>query len=174
MKFRKPAHPKAVGELTEQIVSVYLIDKEVKVSKPFGDNLPYDFILDVYGELIKVQVKTARPKKHSTNVIEYNTISTRVNAKGNYKKYYTEGDIDLFLIYSYEVDEVYVMSNCGLRSRGTFNLEYPCTGQKSNIRLAENFTLDKFLSSLNICSLEECLKKGKTYSGWANGVTVST
>lgn len=50
---------KAIGEYTELQCITYLVGLGYTVSTPYGDNAPYDFILEVDNKLYKIQCKTA-------------------------------------------------------------------------------------------------------------------
>lgn len=50
---------KLKGDIAEQSVILFVLQKGWGVAKPIGDRLPYDVILDINGRLIKVQVKSA-------------------------------------------------------------------------------------------------------------------
>ncbi|MGI9158497.1 MAG: group I intron-associated PD-(D/E)XK endonuclease [Saprospiraceae bacterium] len=50
---------KLKGDIAEQSVIFFALQKEWGVAKPIGDRLPYDVIFDVNGRLIKIQVKSA-------------------------------------------------------------------------------------------------------------------
>ena len=68
------------------------------ISIPYGDNAKYDFIADVDGKLLKIQVKTAFVKKQDDTSIHFSCVSTHINCKGasNYK--YSQSDIDFLLL----------------------------------------------------------------------------
>ena len=68
------------------------------VSIPFGDNSKYDFIADVDGQLLKIQVKTASLKDE--NAIKFSCRSTHVNCTGVKNVRYNENEIDYFPPYS--------------------------------------------------------------------------
>ncbi len=50
---------KTKGELVEQIVITELMKLGVVVSKPVGDNQPYDILIDYKDRIYKVQIRTA-------------------------------------------------------------------------------------------------------------------
>ena len=50
---------KQIGNLTELQCLTSFVSLGYNVSIPYGDNAKYDFIADIQGKLIRVQVKTA-------------------------------------------------------------------------------------------------------------------
>ena len=51
---------KDIGILSELKVITELVSMGYIVSQPYGDNAPYDFIIDNGDKIIKVHVKTAQ------------------------------------------------------------------------------------------------------------------
>ena len=108
-----------------------------KVSIPYGENCRYDFILDVNGTLLKIQVKTS--KFVSEDCFEFSTRSTRVNAKGNYSQTYTKDEIDYFA--TYWENNVYVVPVEETSSKKT--LRFEASLNQPNISWAENYTFER-------------------------------
>ena len=52
------------GELGESLFLYKMLEINIPVSKPFGDNQQYDFIIDINNKLYKVQVKTGLSKEN--------------------------------------------------------------------------------------------------------------
>jgi len=79
------------------------------VSSPFGDNSPYDFILDLNGELKKIQVKTT--SVYDSGVSIFRTVkSYRINKK-NISTKYKKSEIDYFYCYSIPLKEGYFIKS---------------------------------------------------------------
>lgn len=98
--------PHKKGELTEAIVIAEMIRREIPVSKPFGDNERYDILIeDTDGRVLKVQIKTGWL---NDGLISFRANSQHTNSQGNVYKPYT-GDVDLFLIYSHDLNEIYLI-----------------------------------------------------------------
>ncbi len=53
-----PAHPKLRGEWAEIRFLARASELGLRVSKPYGDCLPYDFIVEHGGRMFRVQVKS--------------------------------------------------------------------------------------------------------------------
>lgn len=67
-----------IGDITEQKFILYCLEKEIPISKPVGNNLPYDFIIEYNNKLLKIQVKTAR-EGETQGTITFNTRSCSKN-----------------------------------------------------------------------------------------------
>ena len=98
---------KEKGNLTELqcITAFYKLGYQVSI--PYGENSRYDFIADVNGKLIRVQVKTSSIKKDTQGVISFATASTRINSTQNITHRYTKNEIDYFA--TYWNDKVYLV-----------------------------------------------------------------
>lgn len=98
--------PKNIGELTELrfYLKAFLIG--FVVSKPFGDNAKYDFIVDAKGRLSRVQVK-------STNVKDKYTAGDGYRINSSYgatrKNGYTKENIDFLAVYIIPEDTWYII-----------------------------------------------------------------
>lgn len=80
----KPNHPKRIGEVSELIIAGRLLSyKSVYLSKPFGDNCPYDLVLDFENKLFKIQIKTGILKN---GCVRFNTTKSRLNTKKVYSR----------------------------------------------------------------------------------------
>lgn len=93
---------KQKGNLTELQCITACYAAGYNVSIPYGENSRYDFILDVDGKLLKIQVKTSRLKKTIKNpkdAIIFTCKSVNVNSKGNICHRYTKEQIDYFATF---------------------------------------------------------------------------
>lgn len=138
-------HPKAKGELTEQKVITRLMELGYKISKPIGDNLPYDIILDKNKQLIRCQIKTGKRKN---GIIRFNSCKCRINTKGSYRTYYVNL-MDYFIIYCYENNNFYMIKNPNRKVKDMSLMDrISKSGQKKNIKFAKNFLLEKVIKSI--------------------------
>jgi len=48
------------GDIAEQAAALQALRRSWSVSRPVGDNQPYDLIFDISGALVKVQVKSVQ------------------------------------------------------------------------------------------------------------------
>ena len=90
---------KQKGKLTELQCITAFIQQGCSVSIPYGDDSRYDFIADIDGQLIKVQVKTSSLKKNTENAIAFSCRSTHVNCSGVKNIRYNAKEIDYFATY---------------------------------------------------------------------------
>ena len=86
------------GNLTELQCITSFYELGHKVSIPYGENSRYDFIADIQGILIRVQVKTCHISDDGSS-ISFPCRSTRVNSNGCYHRLYTKEEIDYFCTY---------------------------------------------------------------------------
>lgn len=93
------------GSISEAIVLSELKRLDVTVSMPWG-RPRYDMVIDVDEELYRAQVKTAHLENEDSCIV-FECRSGHINSKGNKKISYTGDEIDCFLVYSPDVDNVY-------------------------------------------------------------------
>jgi hypothetical protein len=89
---------KLKGDITEQAVILHALKRGWGVLKPIGDRLSYDLVFDVYGALVKVQVKTAWFDESRGNYVVDNR-RTKTNRRVMVRKVYTPSDFDFALAY---------------------------------------------------------------------------
>ena len=134
---------KQKGNLTELQCITAFYELGYSVSIPYGENSRYDFIADIDGELIKVQVKTSRIKKEN-EAIEFSCRSTNVNAKGTTYHRYNKEQIDYFATCWKGKCYLIPVEECSVTK--TLRFCYPASGQKKGITLAEEYELQKVLN----------------------------
>lgn len=84
-----------------------LLKRGKVVLRPFGDSQRYDLVIDEGdGRFVRVQVKTARMSRGGYS-LEFNTASSYAHRGGKRKGY--KGAIDLFAVYSPDLDRVYLV-----------------------------------------------------------------
>jgi hypothetical protein len=131
---------KEIGELSEAKVLVELKSLGFTVSTPFGDNAKYDLIFDDGSSLHKVQVKTGRLKDRG--VVSFNTATRGHNTDNTYQKEYTEEDIDVFVVYCPQNENLYAVDvEDAPNSSMSLRVEEPGNGQTKGINMAEDFRL---------------------------------
>lgn len=114
------------------------------VSIPFGDNSKYDFIADVDGQLLKIQVKTASLKDE--NSIKFSCRSTHVNCSGVKNVRYNENEIDYFATYWNGQCYLVPISECSVEK--TLRFAPPKNGQIKGITFAKEYTLERQLTKI--------------------------
>ncbi len=97
---------KVKGGITEGVVMSAFIKAGKTVLIPLGENQRYDMVVDCGDRLLKVQCKTGRLYKGS---LAFSTCSTCYRSGGDYKKKTYYGDVDIFAVYSPDLDKVYLI-----------------------------------------------------------------
>ena len=95
---------KQIGNLTELQCITRFYELGYSVSIPYGDSEKYDFILDINGNLYKIQCKHANIHVDENNIDDYISIDTTWQSgytKGsNFKSHtYSKNEIDYFVTY---------------------------------------------------------------------------
>lgn len=138
------ANTKDVGIFTELKVLTKLVSMGFIVSQPYGDNAPYDFIVDIGIKLIKIQVKTAQDKKDGSITIP---LCKREGHQRKKRKSYHYLNVDAVISYSRKYDEYYYID---VEKRTTSDITLrPFSKIKRKIKtinIAEDFILDKHLN----------------------------
>ncbi len=130
------------GRITELEVVNAFIKLGYNISEPYVADR-YDFIADVNGHLLKIQVKTASEKEGK---IIFATRNTHINTQGKVYKNYKDDNIDLFAtIYN---DKCYLVpvAECGV-STCTLRITPTLSGKKQGIRFLEDYEIEKILKS---------------------------
>lgn len=137
---------KKKGNLTEMQCMAAFMAENCGVSVPFGDNSKYDFIADVDGQLLKIQVKTSSISKNAENAIKFSCRSTHLNCKGVQNVRYTKDEIDYFATYYNSQCYLVPITECSAEK--TLRFEPPKNGQQNKITYAHEYALDKQLKKL--------------------------
>lgn len=95
---------KDIGILSELKVITELVSMGYIVSQPYGDNAPYDFIIDNGDKIIKVQVKTAQERKDGSLII---SLVKREGSKRLKRKAYSLLGVDAVIAYSRSQNQFY-------------------------------------------------------------------
>lgn len=137
---------KRKGNLTELQCLTAFMAQNCSVSIPYGDSDKYDFIADVEGKLIKIQVKTSSLKKNSTDAIVFSCRTTHVNCKGCTNERYSDKDIDYFATYWENQCYIVPISECSVEK--TLRFVPPKNGRTNGISFASDYTLEKQLEKI--------------------------
>lgn len=135
---------KKKGNLTEMQCMSAFMAQGCGVSIPFGDNAKYDFVADVDGQLLKIQVKTASLKDE--NAIKFSCRSTHVNCSGVKNIRYSENEIDYFATYWNGQCYLVPISECSAEK--ILRFVPPKSGQIKGITFACDYTLEKQLTKI--------------------------
>jgi len=121
------------GDIGELLVMTKLLKEGYWVSKPFGDDCPYDIIADdKSGNIIRIQVKYSTPKN---NLVRCHLTSSGVHYKEQHIDWVLVVNSDTEEIYRIELDKFTNESSVYLRTMPTKN------NQSEGVRLAEDYLM---------------------------------
>lgn len=135
---------KQKGNLTELQCLTAFIEQGCGVSIPYGDNSKYDFIADIDGQLLKIQVKTSSLKDE--NAIKFSCRTTHLNCKGVINERYSSDEIDFFATYWDNQCYLIPISECSVEK--TLRFAPTKSGQTKGITFAKDYTLEKQLQKV--------------------------
>ena len=134
-----------IGNMGEASAIFQFTKRNIPVSVPFGQNTPYDLIIQIREKLYKIQCKTAQ-YCHDDKMIFY---ITRTNGFTGLHIPYANNEIDFFYLYCVE------NGYCGLiniSEAPTYRINLRLTkaknNQLSNINYAKDYELDVQLHKL--------------------------
>lgn len=135
---------KQKGNLTElQCISAFVAEG-CMVSIPYGDCAKYDFIADVDGKLLKIQVKTSSLKDETA--IKFSCRTTHVNCKGVKNERYSSNDVDFFA--TYWENQCYLIPIVECSAAKTLRFAPSKNGQTKGINFATDYELKKQLQKI--------------------------
>jgi hypothetical protein len=117
---------------------------------PFGDSCKYDVAVDIGNKIIRIQCKHSRwsvDTAQAKTAFEISTCCQTTNTKKTTRHKYSENEIDYF--YTYFEGQGYLVSiqeATGISFRWRY--EYPPTGQKQGIHIANDYKVEEVLKGL--------------------------
>lgn len=133
---------KSTGIISELVAITRFASAGFRVCVPFGDNAPYDLIVENAGaELFRIQVKTGWIRQ---GVIMFGCCSIHAHRKRPPTTYV--GKIDAFAVYCPENDGLYVVpidSPAVTSSKGSLRLIPPTNNMKKFIHWANDYRFDE-------------------------------
>ena len=130
-------NPKSIGEKTEVAILNHLIQKDIPVSVPWGNNQRYDLVIEINENLLKAQCKTG---SYKNGVISFATSS---KAGGKSRKNYA-GQIDCFLVFCKELNKFFKVDIKGISNKNNMSLRVDPPkkfGPKSTINWAKDYEI---------------------------------
>lgn len=137
---------KQKGNLTELECITAFYKLGYKVSIPYGENSRYDFIADIEGKLVKIQVKTSRLKKNTDDAITFSCRSTTTNKHTNTYHSYSKEEIDFFATSWKEQVYLVPVEECSVDK--TLRFSEPKNGQKQLISFAKDYEIEKVINKI--------------------------
>ena len=137
----------SIGVVGESAAIYNFTRRNIPILKPFSDNSRYDFVVDIFGKLLKIQCKTSQ-KIHEGAYIRFNICSTNGFTGEHYK--YTEEDIDFYFLYCIEngycglipINSVIGIADIRLR------LSNPKNNNFNKVRFAKDYNFDLMVNRL--------------------------
>ena len=117
-----------------------------KTSIPYGDDCRYDLIVDIHNKLYRIQCKKSRALNNLEG-FKFNTKSIVITTHGAKESKYTQDEIDFFATV-YEGQCYLVPIELCKGTEKALRFKYPASGQKKNITLAVNYTLEEVAKRL--------------------------
>lgn len=138
---------KQTGNITEMQCMLTFMQEGFNVLTPYGDCERYDFVADVNGELLKIQVKTSRPSRFSEGCITFNT-SSQTTEKGKQVHHsYDKSQIDYFMTYYENKAYLIPVQECSSREK-TLRFVPPKNGQIKGITFAQDYEFERMVNKI--------------------------
>ena len=157
-------YTQSIGNLNELKCISRFIELGYECSIPYGNGAKYDFIVDVNGELLKIQCKScSHPRRNGTvdnDAIQISTVSQTTNTKKTTKHTYSNQEIDYFAT-SYN-DKIYVVPVDECSTNKTLRFKAPLNNSQYNMFVLIEFALLYILLvfiSLSLLNVEKKHKK---------------
>ncbi len=127
------------GKITELAVANAFLELGYQVCQPLVSDSRYDFIVDINGRLLKIQVKTSSLSDDGS-YIKFATSTSHTNTKGTVNKSYTADEIDYFATMYNGECYIVPVERCGCREQ-RLRLLPTKNGQTVGITFAKDFKL---------------------------------
>ena len=137
------------GAIAEQAIVLAATKLGVPVWRPVSDHGRADLVLEIGGQLSRVQVKWGRMSP-ARDVVVVRVSTCRCTPRGYVRGTYGEHEVDLFGVYCGELDRCFLLP-AQLLAHKTYvplRLTAPRNGQRSCINLADDFTFDGAVAQL--------------------------
>lgn len=105
---------KIKGLSTELQCQLFFVSLGYNISVPLGEDCRYDFIADIEGKLLRIQVKTCREEETG---IEFYVRSSYLTSNGSVSTPYTKDDIDFFATYYKDQCYLVPVEQCGVKKK---------------------------------------------------------
>ena len=138
---------KQIGNLTEMECMLAFMRHGFNVLTPYGDCERYDFVDDVNGMLIKVQVKTSRPSRGAEGAIVFNTSSQTTSNGKMVHHSYDDTQIDYFMTFYEGIAYLIPVNECSTREK-TLRFLPPKNGQIKGITFAKDYEFEKVVNKI--------------------------
>jgi antitoxin (DNA-binding transcriptional repressor) of toxin-antitoxin stability system len=137
------------GAIAEQAIVLAATKHRVPVWRPVSEHGRADLVLEIGGQLWRVQVKWGRLSTDGEVVI-VSLRTARCTPRGHVFRTYTEDEVDLFGVYCGDLDRCFLLPAQLLADRTVVYLRLTPArnGQRACINLADDFTFDGAVAQL--------------------------
>lgn len=137
---------KQLGNITEVQVMLGFLQLGYNVLTPYGDCERYDFVADVNGKFVKIQVKSSKVSDDGTK-FSFNTASTHYSDGKCVHHAYSKEDIDYFAtVYNNQIYLIPV-EECSSRLQ-SLRLIATKNGQTRGVKWAKDYRLEEVIKEL--------------------------
>ena len=142
---------KYLGNLTELQCITRFYELGFSVSIPYGDSEKYDIILDVHGNLYRLQCKHPKIHINDNGIADYITIKTTWQSgytknNGYKRNKYSKKDCDYFVTYYDGKNYLIPVEQCS--NEKTLRILEPQNGQIKGINFLKEFIDEEILKKL--------------------------
>ena len=130
------------GRITELKCELWFLEHGFLVSIP---DVPYqyDFLVDINGKILKIQVKTGTVDAENTG-ITFKVCSITHNNNGYARRNYSKNDVDYFMTYYDGQCYLIPFADCGVKEK-KLRFAPPKNGQIKGISFARDYLAEKIL-----------------------------
>lgn len=140
-----------IGNIGESVAICEFMKKGIQVLLPFGQNVPYDLVIQINDSFYKIQCKTTK-KVHNDTFMRFDICRTGFKGK---RMLYTSQEIDYYFLYCIEnnyIGLVPINDAIGL-SDLILRISPPKNNQAIKIRYASDYSFDKQINNVQLINL---------------------
>jgi hypothetical protein len=151
------------GDKSELAIAFKLTMMDIGISKPMGDNLPYDLIMDINNNLYKIQVKTGSLSSDSGYINSHISRSIIGKDKLYQNIPYSKDEVDFFAIHCIETNESCLIPIKEVEGQRQIRIRRIQTknNQTTNIRLLKDCILEDIIEKIRNQSVINTVQKPK-------------
>jgi hypothetical protein len=137
------------GAAAEAVIEAEAIKRGVAVYRPMSGHSRADLIFEIGDRMWRVQVKHGHVDR-SGNVLIVNTAGSYLSAQGYVHSTYSEREIDLFAVWSSELDRCFLLPPSIFANRSAVHLRLTPSrnNQQAGINLADEYDFDGAVAQL--------------------------
>ena len=137
---------KQKGNITEIQCMLAFLKLGYNILTPYGDCERYDFVVDINGQLLKIQVKTSSDSHIDEGYIAFKCVN-KTTKNGKFVMHsYDKEQIDYFMTFYNGKSYLVPVEECSTEKRLRFIP--PKNGQTKGITFAEEYELEKVVNKI--------------------------